>query len=99
MIVKNKKKFVRAILIIITLTVGLVLIMTSRSESHQEIIYKTVAVSSGETLWDIAEKEQKNNKYYKNNDIRDIILDIKDVNNLNNSNLKVNQTLEIPTYG
>lgn len=98
MIVKNKKKFIRSILIIVVLTVGIVLIMTNRSESHQEVAYKTLAVASGDTLWNIAEKEKKNNSYYKDNDVRDIIRDIKAVNKLDSSSLKINQKLEIPTY-
>ena len=98
MVLKNKKKFIRAILIIIGITIGIVLFMTGKSFSSQEITYKTVAVTAGDTLWNIAESEQKHNNYYKNNDIRDIILDIKNINNLGNSSLEVAQILEIPTY-
>ena len=98
MIIKNKKKFIRGIIILIGMVIGLVLIMTSKTLSHQEIKYKSISVISGDTLWDIAEEEQKNNTYYKGNDIRDIIQDIKIVNNLKTSDLKLDQTLEIPTY-
>lgn len=98
MIIKNKKKFVRGILLVVGMVIGLVLIMTSKTLSHQEVKYKSVSVISGDTLWDIAEEEQKSNNYYKGNDIRDIIQDIKSVNNLKTSELKLDQTLEIPTY-
>lgn len=98
MIVKNKKKFVKAILLIIVLTIGIVLIMTSEAFSHQEIKYKSVSVIYGDTLWDIAKIEQKNNEYYKEKDIRDIIQNIKNINNLTSSSLKEGQTLEIPIY-
>lgn len=98
MIIKNKKKFVRAILLIILLAVGLVLIMTSETFSHQDIKYKHISVLYGDTLWDIAKVEQDTNEYYNEKDIRDIIANIKSINNLTNSNLTVGQVLEIPTY-
>ena len=98
MAIKSKKKFIRAILLIIGLTVALVLIMTGKTFSHQEVKYKNVSVTSGDTLWNIAKSEQNNNPYYKGNDVRDIIESIKIVNNLSNSNLSENQVLDIPTY-
>lgn len=98
MIVKNKKKFVRGILIVICITVGLVLLMTNKTFSHQDMKYKTISVVPGDTLWKIAEKEQKNNTYYKDKDIRDVVENIKGINNLKTSNLNVEQILEIPTY-
>ena len=98
MIIKSKKKLVRSILLIIGLTIGLVLIMTGKALSHQDISYKKVNIVLGDTLWEIAKEEKENNDYYKGNDIRDIIADIKLVNNLKSSNLTINQVLEIPTY-
>lgn len=98
MIVKSKKKLLRAIVLIIGLTIGLVLIMTGKTLSHQDLTYKKVAVVSGDTLWEIAKQEKESNDYYKDNDIRDIISDIKMVNNLKSSDLHADQVLEIPTY-
>lgn len=98
MVVKNKKKFVRGILLIIGVTIGLVLLMTGKAFSHEELKYKTVSVISGDTLWDIAQKEQNTNSYYNGYDVRDIISNIKKVNNLKSSTLSDNQVLEIPTY-
>ena len=98
MIIRDKKKFVRGILLIVAISISLVFIMTGKTFSHQEMKYKTVSVVFGDTLWDIAENEQKNNRYYKGNDIRDIIQNIKEINNLKSSELKANQILEIPTY-
>lgn len=98
MIVKNKKKFVRAILLIIGISIGINLLISTTAFSHQDLKYKTVSVSSGDTLWNIAEKEQRSNYYYKGKDVRDVISDIKAANGLNSSNLTVAQTLSIPTY-
>ena len=98
MVIKNWKKFLRAILIIIGVIIFINLLIPDKSFSHQEIEFKTVAVSNGDTLWTIAKDEQEENAYYEGKDIRDIVYNIKKVNNLKSSNLKVNQTLEIPTY-
>lgn len=98
MVIKNRKKFIKSILLITGIIVFANLLFANNSYSHQEIKYKTVAVVSGDSLWDIAKEELKNNDYYDGKDIRDIIEDIKDTNNLSNYNLKVGQTLEIPMY-
>ena len=98
MIIKDRKKFLRGIALIIGITIVLIFIMTSKAFSHQEVTYKTVSVTYGDTLWDIAENEKKTNSYYKGCDIREIIHDIKQINNLENTYLSVNQILEIPIY-
>lgn len=98
MVIKNWKKFLRAIFVIIGVIIFINLLIPDESFSHQEIEYKSVAVSNGDTLWTIAKTEQEENAYYNGKDIRDIVYNIKQVNNLKNSNLKINQILEIPTY-
>jgi LysM repeat protein len=65
--------------------------------SHNVLNYKTIYIAQGDTLWKIAELEQKNNSYYEHKDIRDIVYDIKNTNNLQISNLAVGQELKIPT--
>lgn len=98
MVIKNWKKFLRAILIVIGVIFFINLLIPDRAFSHQEVEYKSVAVSNGDTLWTIAKEEQEENAYYNGKDIRDIVYNIKKVNNLSNADLKVNQVLEIPTY-
>ncbi len=98
MVIKNRKKFVRAILLIVGVIIFINILITDKSYSHQEIKYKTISAASGDTLWDIAKAEQENNSYYDGEDIRDIILDIEEVNKLESSSLKIGQTLEIPIY-
>ena len=95
---KTQPKFFRAILIIGGIIFFINLFFNNISFSHQDVTTKSVAVSNGDTLWNIAKLEQENNSYYKGKDVRDIIQDIKNVNNLSSSNLKVNQVLEIPTF-
>ena len=55
-------------------------------------------ITRGDTLWSIAEYEIKNNDYYKNQDIRKVIYEIKKINNLEGNELKEGIELKIPNY-
>lgn len=98
MIIKSWKKLLRAILVIVGIIIFVNLLIPDKTLSHQDVKYKAVSVVSGDTLWTIAKIEQEENSYYEGKDIRDIIYNIKEINNLESANLKVNQILEIPTY-
>lgn len=93
----NVKKFVRSIIIIAGIVFLICLFFVNKSFSHGNTQYKSVYVENGDTLWTIAKYEQENNEYYKQKDIRDIIQNIKSINNLTSSNLSNNQELNIPT--
>lgn len=95
--IKNVKKFVRSILIILGIILSISLLISKSSLSFKETEYKTISVSSGDTLWEIASYNQSSNDYYKNKDIRYIINDIMKINNLENSSLIVGQQLLVPT--
>lgn len=98
MVIKDRRKFVRGLVLIVGVIIFINILIPYKSFSHQQVSYKTVSVLNGDTLWDIAKEEKKNNEYYQNRDIRDIIYDIKKINNLESSNLAINQCLKIPTY-
>ena len=87
---------IAAILIILGIILVLSLIIAKASYSHGEKQYKSIYVSEGDTLWNIAEELQSNNEYYKDKDIRYIISDIKSINNLESSNLYIGQELNVP---
>lgn len=92
----NMKKFVRMVLILIGILLITTIIFSNKSYSKGEIKEKTIFVSSGDTLWNIASQEQETNNYYSDKDIRDIIYDIRKLNNLDNSDtLKIGQKLVI----
>ena len=93
----NKRKFIRSTSITIGLIIFLILVLSNISFSHTEIIYKEIAVSSGDTLWSIAKYEKNNNTYFEDKDVRDIINEIKNINKLNTSNLSIGDKLIIPT--
>lgn len=93
----NKVKFIRSTIITIGLVIFIILMLTNISFSHTEITYKEIAISSGDTLWNIAKYEKNNNAYFEDKDVRDIIAEIKYINNLNSSNLSIGDKLTIPT--
>ena len=91
------RKVILSFAVILLLVFGIIIIMgNSKTASFAETKYKKIYVSTGETLWEIARVESANNYYYANNDIRAIIKDIKDINNLNNSLLFPGQELIVP---
>lgn len=93
--IKNKKKFIRGLLLIIAIVSLFVSKSTLSFSEENNRNYKTIYVSNGETLWKIAENEQKNNSYYKNKDIREIVYSIRNTNKLGNSDLYEGQELLI----
>ncbi len=92
----NLKKFIRSLFIILLGIFILSLICSKGTLSHKELEYEKLCVTSGDTLWNIAEELQSNNDYYKNKDIRYIISDVKSINNLESSNLYIGQELSVP---
>lgn len=95
----NMKKFVRSICILIGIIIAIVLLFPKATLSHndgKQPNYETISVSQGDTLWSIASNQQENNPYYTEKDVRDIIKEIKKVNQLNNSELQIGQTIKVP---
>ncbi len=93
----NKKKFRSRVLIVAIAFFAIIFNIRNSASSEGIIEYKTISVNSGDTLWSIAEQEQVQNKYYKNSDIRKIVSNLKEVNNLSSCDLTENQCLKIPT--
>lgn len=93
----NKRKFVRTVSIFILLISALIF-FSKNIYSKVEITYKEDYIYTGDTLWSIAKNEIENNKYFENKDIRDVVRELKDVNNLSNSNLVEGKKIRIPVY-
>ena len=94
--INNKFKFIRSTIIMLSIII-FISIITNKVFSHKEVEFKIICIESGDTLWTIATMESQVNDYYKNKDIRYIINDIMEKNNLDSNNIKVDQTLQIPT--
>lgn len=93
--IKNPIKFIRSTLVLLILLYIIGSFFYNKTYAYKEYTYKTITVSEGETLWNIAEFEKENNEYYKNKDIREIVFEIRENNNLSTSNLFVGQELKI----
>ena len=90
----NKVKFIRMLIVLILVLISSFFIFSNKSYSKGEIKEKVIYISSGDTLWKIAQDEKESNAYYEEKDIREIIYEIKETNNIeNNSNLKVGQKI------
>ncbi len=94
--IKNLKKFIRSLIIISGLCMAIVLLIQKASYTNKEVEYKTICISKGDTLWNIAKTNQESNSYYKDKDVRYILNDIVKINKLENSNININQELIIP---
>lgn len=92
----NFKKFIRSICLILFVIFMLSLFFAKATLSHREVEYTTIHVEDGDTLWNIASDLQEDNDFYKDKDIRYIIDNIKSINNLESSNLYIDQELKIP---
>ena len=93
----NVKKFIRTISILVILIL-IIILFTNKTYSKVDTKYKEESIILGDTLWSISQEESKNNKYFENKDIREIVSEIKRINKLDNLDLKEGQKLLIPTY-
>ncbi len=88
---KSNKKFIAIISVIILLTITLITLYTVNGLTEKEIYYKNIEIKNGQTLWKIVENEFGNNI-----NIRKYVYQIKQINNLENSNIRPGQVIKIP---
>ena len=91
----NLKKFIRALVLIIGITILITFLATKSIYSYEKLKTKTIYTNKGDTLWNIALDEKENNKYYKDKNIREIVYDIKQINNMQDSIILPGETLKI----
>lgn len=91
----NKKRFMFTIIIIIfILFFGLffsIYAIINKAECTQDIKYIEVYVQDGDTIWNIAKQYVSNNR-----DIRDLIYEIGQINNLKDYNIYPGDIIRIP---
>lgn len=93
----NKSKFIKTTSIL-ALIICLIIIFSKTTYSKVEIEYKESYIYKGDTLWTIAKNEIENNKYFENKDIREVVNELKTINNLSTSSLYEGNKLKIPQY-
>ena len=64
---------------------------------HPQVSYtfKDYEIKTNERLWDIAEREIQNNSYYENEEVRQVIYEIEQDNNINSNRIKAGQVIKI----
>ena len=72
----NVKKFIRTISILVILIL-IIILFSNKTYSKVDTKYKEESIILGDTLWSISQEESKNNKYFENKDIREIVSEIK----------------------
>ena len=93
----NKKKFIKSISILI-LIISSLIIFSKNTYSKVEITYREDYIYSGDTLWSISKNEIQNNRYFNNKDIREVVSELKNINNFSEVNLEVGKKIKIPIY-
>ena len=83
---------------ILVILILIIILFSNKTYSKVDTKYKEESIILGDTLWSISQEEAKNNKYFENKDIREIVSEIKRINKLDNLDLKEGQKLLIPTY-
>ncbi len=92
----NFKRFSMFVIGVILMIIVFISILDTNSLSNTKINYIDFTVGSNDNLWKISNIVKENNINYSNKDVREIIYEIKEINNLSNSNLIENQVLKIP---
>ena len=94
----NKYKFIKSITILLCIIGITICVANHKTYSNSETKYKTEYVIKGETLWEIAEKEIQENAYFQNEDIQNVIIELKKINHMTTSNLSEGMEIKIPVY-
>jgi len=91
-VIKNKFRFILFLLVLFMIfsAINYSFLNIGRVYSKSNIEYTTYIVDNGETLWDIAKKNNPQKK-----DIRKVIYEIQKYNNIS-STLSIGQEIKIP---
>ncbi|MBN2853631.1 MAG: LysM peptidoglycan-binding domain-containing protein [Clostridia bacterium] len=92
-ILKNKKRFLIAIFLVLSVIISTTLLVTKRPEGKGDIEFEQVVIHHGDTLWDIAVEKTDGTM-----DIRKVVYEIKKFNNLETADLYVGQVVKIPSF-
>jgi len=91
----NLSKFIRSIIIIILVAVGITFIATKSIYSYIEPEERVIYVQPGDTLWSLAKYAKDSSSYYKEMNIKDVVYELKNNNNLSSNNIESGQKIKI----
>lgn len=89
---RRRRRFFSSIFLLIIIGLTFTSVNSSIARGSESPHYIQVTVQTGDTIWKIA----KNNAN-KERDIRDLVYEIREINNLSTANLKPGQIVKIPT--
>ncbi|MBE5821002.1 MAG: LysM peptidoglycan-binding domain-containing protein [Clostridiales bacterium] len=93
----NKKNKVGGYGYFLVLAILIILFgFNNNSLSKTEIKYEDFTIGSNDSLWNIATLVKENNINYNKKDVREIVYELKQINNLDNSDIYNNQVIKIP---
>lgn len=91
----NMKRIMANICIIVIMLI-LMNVISNYTFGNKHIETTSITVASNDTLWKIAEDVCDNSSQDLN--VQNIVIEIKNINNLRSSNIYSGQVLEIPIY-
>lgn len=91
----RRRKNVKNNVFIIFAFVLAILVFSKSCFAETKLDVKEVTIQSNDTLWDIASNICQDNEKLN---IQNVIIDIKDINGLDSSDIYVGQTIYIPKY-
>lgn len=95
----NKKYTINFKRVFLNISIVLVLLftlnlITNKAEGAKHIDTKSVVICPSDTLWDIAKETCKN----QNMKVQNCVIEIKKLNNMEDSHIYVGQEIKIPVY-
>ncbi|MFO7814584.1 MAG: LysM peptidoglycan-binding domain-containing protein [Halanaerobiales bacterium] len=88
---RSKLQIVLVISVILVSIIIIISILSLKVMTEKEVYYKDIEIKNGQTLWQIVE-----NEFGSDSNIRKYVYQIKQINNLQNSNLSPGQVIKIP---
>lgn len=94
---KKRKKYNKIVVnvLFILSVLFIVTLFTNFNLANKQIKTNKIVVQTDDTIWNLAKRACKNNKDLN---IQNVVIQIKEINNLSSSDIYVGQVLNIPIY-
>ncbi len=92
-VIRSRTRFSIFLVVIAILCISFIASLLNDGNAANNITWEIVDVQKGDTLWGIAKRTLPDNT-----DIRQYIIEIREANNLEHSNINEGQRLYIPVY-
>lgn len=91
-VIKSKVRFLFSVSLIMVIAVSSFFTLMVNAKGENEVTLVPQYVEEGDTLWELSLN------YVGNNDIRDYICKVMEINNLQSANIKPGELLYFPCY-